>query len=207
MIEAVFFDYDGVLTTDKTGTLTTCRYLSACTGIAVERLRAALQPYNHELTVGRRSYADVWPDVCRRLGRPIPFDLLAAAFDSTPMNDAMLALAARLKQRCTVGIVTDNKSDRMARLRRLQGLDARFDPIVVSAEVGCTKHEEAIFRIALQRAGVAASRSVFIDNAEDNLIAARAVGMETVHFDDEVNDVQGLAETLRRLCRPSLGEL
>jgi len=33
MIKAVFFDFDGVLTLDKTGSLTTARYISVATGI------------------------------------------------------------------------------------------------------------------------------------------------------------------------------
>ena len=198
MIEAVFFDYDGVLTADKTGSLTTCRYLSRCTGIELPRLMQAFRIHNHELTLGRRSHADVWPHICARLGQDVPLGLLVEAFESTPVNAPMFALARQLKScGCDVGIITDNKSDRMAHLRKLQRLEEIFDPIVVSAEVGCTKQEQAIFRLALARRGTPPDRALFIDNTEANLVAARALGLYTIFFDDEVNDVAALREQLR----------
>lgn len=198
MIEAVFFDYDGVLTADKTGSLTTCRYLSRRTGIELQRLLQAFGIHNHELTLGRRSHADVWPDICARLEQDVPPGLLVEAFESTPMNAPMFALARQLKSAgCEVGVITDNKSDRMAHLRQLQRLDETFDPIVVSAEVGCTKQEQAIFRLALARRGTPPGRALFIDNTEANLVAARALGLHTICFDDEANDIAALRKQLR----------
>ena len=55
-IRGVFFDYDGVLTTDKTGSLTTCRHLSSRTGIELNVLANVLQSFNPDLSVGKRSY-------------------------------------------------------------------------------------------------------------------------------------------------------
>lgn len=197
-IEAVFFDYDGVLTTDKTGSLTTCRYLSRRTGIAEQRVAQAFRVHNRDLLLGRRSHADVWPEVCASLGLDMPLGLLAAAFESTPVNVPMLALARELKSGLrAVGIITDNKSDRMTHLRRLQRLDDVFEPIVVSAEAGCTKQEQALFSLALAHRGTRPDRALFIDNTEDNLVAARALGLHTIHFDDEANDVGALREHLR----------
>ena len=97
-IKGVFFDYDGVLTTDKTGSLTTCRYLSSQTGIDLSILTRALRHYNNDLTIGRRSHADVWPELCESLGQAIPVGLLPLAFQSTPANQPMFALAEELKR-------------------------------------------------------------------------------------------------------------
>ncbi|MBG9389884.1 HAD-IA family hydrolase [Caenimonas aquaedulcis] len=191
-IRAVFFDYDGVLTTDKTGSLTTCRYLSERTGIDVATLSDALRPYNEDLTLGRVSHADVWPDVCKALGQSISMDLLAPAFGSTPVDEPMFSLARALKQFCRVGIITDNKKDRIDYLRQAQQLDSLFDPIVVSAEFGATKQGPVLFEAALARAGVEAGEAVFIDNSPANLIAPRALGFHTFHFDDATRDVAAL---------------
>src|SRR3569833_638671 len=196
-IRAVFFDYDGVLTTDSTGSLTTCRYLSQRTGIAMTTIADALRRYNDDLTIGRRSYADVWPEFCELVGQAVPLGLLPLAFESTPTNQPMFDLANELKRGWVVGIITDNKNDRIDHLRRSRQLDNLFEPIVVSAEIGCTKQNPAIFEEALARAGVEAVQSIFIDNSSGNLIAARALGMHTIHFDDAKNDVQALRNTLR----------
>ena len=45
-MKAIFFDFDGVLTRDKTGSLTTLRYLCEQTGIELRQLRIAFEKYN-----------------------------------------------------------------------------------------------------------------------------------------------------------------
>ena len=196
MVEAVFFDYDGVLTRDRTGSLTTSRYLSEQTGIPLDTVRRALERHNRALNEGQASYAEVWPDVCAELQRELPLHLLVEAFERTPINDAMLLLARALKRRYPVGIITDNKKDRIDCLRRHQRLAEVFAPIVVSAEVGCTKADPAIFAFALACLAVRPEDAIFIDNARSNLVAPAALGMKTLWFDDEKNDVAGLARML-----------
>jgi putative hydrolase of the HAD superfamily len=197
-IDCVFFDYDGVLTKDRTGSVTTCRYISKNTGISLERVSAALAKHNGALTLGHTSYVEVWPQVCEDLGQDLSLRLLEEAFDSTPVNGAMFDLAAQLRRECRVGIITDNKADRMRRLRVVQALDACFDPIVVSAEVGESKSSPALFEHALAKIGLVAGQAVFVDNDPRNVAVATAVGMHAVHFEDAVNDVSGLAERLYR---------
>ena len=55
LIKAVFFDYDGVLTTDKTGSLTTNRYLSQAAGIDFSKIRAAFSQYSRAKLLTLRS--------------------------------------------------------------------------------------------------------------------------------------------------------
>lgn len=197
MIKAVFFDYDGVLTTDKTGSLTTCRYLSKATGIDLPAVRAAFSPHNADLTLGKTTHRQVWGEICSSLGQKLDIGLLLEAFESTPLNTGMLALAKELKRKNLVGIITDNKKDRIDHLRRYQDLDAVFDPIVVSAQVGADKKGDEIFRHALRLAGVRPEEAVFIDNSKHNLIAPGALGIRTVFHDDEKNDIEALAGTLK----------
>ncbi len=197
-IGCVFFDYDGVLTTDRTGSTTTCRFLSRRTGISLDRVSAALAKHNKALTLGLTSHVEVWPQVCEDLGENLPLLLLQEAFDSTPINVAMFELGAQLRHKCRVGIITDNKADRMRRLRVVQELDAHFDPIVVSAEVGRSKSSPALFEHALAGIGLIAGQTVFIDNDARNVAVAALLGMNAIHFDDAVNDVRGLADRLYR---------
>lgn len=203
MIRAVFFDYDGVLTLDATGSLTTCRHLAAQAGVSIAEVQSALRPHNAALNLGQATHAQVWPEVCRALGRALPVEALQAAFESTPLRREMMALAQRIGDAgLCVGIVTDNKRDRIDHLRRFQDLDAVFDPIVVSAVVGHGKDGPEIFRLALAAARVDAAQAVFIDNTPANLVAAAAVGLHTMHFDDERGDVPALARRLRELGVP-----
>ena len=196
LIRAVFFDYDGVLTKDKTGTLTTCRFLSERTGIPCESFRRAFEVHGDEVRVGKITRADTWPDICRMLGRDISPALLADAYESTPLNEEVFELARSLRARYTVGIITDNSRDRFDRLKLHQRLPDLFAPIVVSAEVGCTKGGEAIFQYALAAAGIEAANAVFIDNTRSNVELAASLGMQALYFDDASNDVRRLIRHL-----------
>ncbi|WP_201282284.1 HAD family hydrolase [Chromobacterium phragmitis] len=119
--------------------------------------------------------------------------MLDAAFRSTPMNEGVLALARRLRGRVRLGIITDNKADRMDCLRALHGLDAWFDPIVVSAEAGA-----AIFEHACRLAGLRPAQCLLIDNSRRNLDTAAAAGLATLFHDDARNDVAALRGVLER---------
>ncbi len=199
MIRTIFFDYDGVLTTDKSGSATTFGYLSETTGIALPTIAAAFDPHQVDLLMGRTSYARIWRQACEVIGKPLDIGLLAGAFGSTPTNQAMFSLAKRLRGNVSVGIITDNNKERMDYLRERQGLDSLFDPIVVSAEVGDGKRNPAIFLQALDRAGAKPDECIFIDNSEGNLVTARALGMHVIFHDDERNDMEALMAALESL--------
>jgi putative hydrolase of the HAD superfamily len=196
VIKAIFFDYDGVLTTDKTGSLTTNRYLSNVAAVEYEAVQKAFSRYNQELLVGQITHGEIWDDVCEAMGCKIDFSLLEQAFLSTPTNAAMLALARRMKPQYALGIITDNKKDRIDCVRASQGLDELFNPIVVSAEFGSGKDGSAVFEYALRCLDIRPEESIFIDNNPENLIAPKALGMGIIFHDDEENDVGKLVRVL-----------
>jgi HAD superfamily hydrolase (TIGR01509 family) len=199
LIKAVFFDYDGVLTTDKTGSLTTNRYLSEAAGIEFSRVKAAFSRYNKDLTLGKTTYSQIWHEVCSALGQELSISLLYEAFESTPMNAGMFSLARRLKGSYFLGIITDNKKDRIDHLKKHQDLESLFRPIVVSAEVGANKESTEIFVRALSCVGVSPADSIFVDNNRDNLAAPSALGIKAIFHDDEKNDVEALLRTFKTL--------
>ena len=196
-VRAVFFDLDGVLTVDASGSLTTTAALARWTALPRDVLDAAYRPWLRDLLFGRATHADIAPLMAAQLGHDLPMAAFEAAFASTPMDARMLALAERLSDAVVVGIITDNAADRVAHLVARHRLDATFSPIVISSEVGSGKHGPAIFRHALDRAGAAADEAVFIDNTPANLVASAALGMHVLHFDDAERDVEGLVQGLR----------
>lgn len=62
-----------------------------------------------------------------------------------------------------------------------------FDGAVVSAHEGLIKPDPAIFRVLLDRYGLAAEDCVFVDDSARNVAAARAVGMDAVHFVEPID--------------------
>ena len=71
----------------------------------------------------------------------------------------------------------------------------RFRGILVSGDEGLTKPDPAIYRLALDRFGLRAEDTVFVDDRADNVAGAASVGMKAVLFTDAV----ALREDLMRL--------
>lgn len=63
------------------------------------------------------------------------------------------------------------------------GLDTYVDCFVNSSSVGSRKPDHGIFKIALDQLGVRPRESIFIDNLEENVIAAREFGITAFHID------------------------
>lgn len=62
----------------------------------------------------------------------------------------------------------------------------RFRGIVVSGDERLTKPDPVIYRLALDRFGLAAADTVFVDDRADNVAGAAGVGMGAVLFTDAV---------------------
>jgi 2-haloacid dehalogenase len=57
-----------------------------------------------------------------------------------------------------------------------------FDGILISGDVGIGKPDPAIFREFLDRFGLIAESTVFIDDSSANVAAARSMGIEAIEF-------------------------
>jgi len=197
MIKAVFFDYDGVLTPDKTGTYTTCKYIHGVTGIDIDKLEQCYKQFNKVLNTNQKTHQDIWPQFCDCIGQSLDIQILQDAFDSTPSNKEVFQLASRIKNKYKIGIITDNKKDRIVAVRKKFGLDDIFDSIIVSADVGCGKDNERIFYQAAESVGVRPEECVFIDNQRKNLVVPVRIGYKTIFYDHEKNDVSALIKELQ----------
>ena len=65
---------------------------------------------------------------------------------------------------------------------------------MISGEVGLRKPHAAIYELALDRLGVPADRVLFIDDAEPNVLGARAVGLQSLLHIDHASTRAALAE-------------
>jgi epoxide hydrolase-like predicted phosphatase len=62
------------------------------------------------------------------------------------------------------------------------GLGDCFDVIIVSALVGMMKPDPGIYHLVLERLHVAPYEAVFVDDMQENVEGAAAVGMHAIHF-------------------------
>ena len=87
----------------------------------------------------------------------------------------------------STGIITNNVKEFSDGWRSLLPVDELFDLVVDSSTEGVRKPNADIFHLALERlGGLDASATVFLDDHEANVAAANAIGMQTVHVGDNI---------------------
>jgi putative hydrolase of the HAD superfamily len=117
----------------------------------------------------------------QRAGRPLPRLHEQWRKAQTPI-EPNLELVRALRSSYKLSILSNADLSLRGRLERDIGIHHLFDDIVCSAEVGMAKPEPAVFQLAAERLGVSPAQCVFIDDWDQNIDAARAVGMQAVLY-------------------------
>jgi 2-haloacid dehalogenase len=73
-------------------------------------------------------------------------------------------------------------AEKFALVRPIYAFFAWFDDLVISGEVKLIKPEKDIFQLLLQRIGRPSGECLFIDDHEANILTARELGFQTIHF-------------------------
>lgn len=198
MIKAIFFDFDGVITTDFNGSSTIAKNLSLSSGLDFELLRESFRNIYHYLTMENGSYRDKWDEFCKTIGKELEYAQLEDALGTVPVNSEILTIAQLLKEKYIVGMITDNSKERIDLIHQKLPVRDLFRPLIASGEVHLSKHGggTGIFETALQAARCTAEESVFIDNQEKYLAEPGKMGFKTYWHDDAKNDIVALKRKL-----------
>jgi putative hydrolase of the HAD superfamily len=208
-IRAVMSDFGGVLTTPL---LHSFLAFQDATGISGKRMGEAMQRIAErdgehplfELERGRITETDflraLRAELVTDLGHePELHRFSEIYFEALDPNEPMIELMRDLKRRgYRMALVTNNVREWEPLWRAMLPVDEIFEVIVDSASVGLRKPEPGIYELALERlgGGLGASDCLFVDDVEDNVAAARQLGMTAVHF--RVNE-QAIREIERAL--------
>lgn len=199
-IKALVFDYGGVLmrTVDPTARRELEQQFNLDRGQAEELVYG--NPRWDDVQQGRMESGAFWADVGARLGLDAgEVQMFRRGFFSGDRLDReLMDLIRHLRRQ---GYRTALLSNAPAGLnQRLHGLgiaDA-FDVVVISGAEGVVKPEPEIYQHMLDRLGVAARQTVFIDDMRVNVEAARRVGLHALRF----RGLGPLRTRLRDLCLP-----
>jgi len=113
-------------------------------------------------------------------------------FDALDPNEPMIELMRELKASgLKMAMLTNNVREWEPLWRSMMPVDEIFEEVVDSAFVGCRKPEGRIYRLTLERVGIAPKACLFIDDLEVNCEGAEKAGMKAVHFRD---NEQAIAE-------------
>jgi len=200
MIKAILFDLDGVLTTDATGTTSIAKYIDEHTNIDKDVFEKAYRKHNWKLLYGHTIHEEMWSTLCSDMDQTLDIDILRKAFNETPMDRDMIALSKYLKASgYIVGMVTDNKRDRVEQIISHNQLQDLFDVVTISADIGSGKKEKPIFDAALNELNLSYESCVFIDNNQSNLVIPNEYGMATIFYDHNNRDFDVLLNALTNL--------
>lgn len=148
---------------------------------------------------GQITPAQYWQDVARRLTlEPDAVQQLAVDFYAgDQLNSAVLKLIGQLLDSGhRIGLLSNDSPELRAKLDRLELVEL-FDPLVISAEIGVMKPKEGAYQAVLGKLGRPAEETIFIDDREENVNGARAVGMHAIHY---IPDETDLADQLGQLA-------
>ncbi len=210
MIRAVVCDFGGVLTSPLAGSF---QAFSDHSGIPLAALGTALAAIGardgvnplHELECGRvgepRFMADLAAEIAAQLGREIAMDDFAERyFAGLSPNRPMIELMASLRDEGhRMALLTNNVREWESRWRAMAPIDEIFELVVDSAFVGMRKPDPEIYELTLARLGLPPEDCLFVDDVEENCVAARAAGMAAVVFRDTA---QAIAEIRAALAVP-----
>jgi putative hydrolase of the HAD superfamily len=185
-ISAVLFDYGMVLSSvpDELD----WRALERVLGAEEKEFQAAYWKYRDAYDRGALSAATYWNTVARDLEKSIDPEVLRALIDAdttvwTRPNTVMMEWATRLNRAGIKTGLLSNIGDAMeiGVLGRFPAL-MEFTHHTFSHRLGIAKPDADIYRYAVEGLGVPAGEILFVDDREENILAARTAGMVAVQY-------------------------
>lgn len=153
-------------------------------------------PVGQLAQLGQAGWADVWQDAARHFGLT-PAEMTRAEqdfFSGDVLDRNLVDYIRRLKRHYTIGLLSNTWYPDGRTLLLHYGIADAFNYSLTSAEVGIKKPDARIFHLALDRAGCGPEQAVFVDDLEDNIFAARDLGLIPVFFVDPSAACARLAE-------------
>ena len=152
----------------------------------------------HEASLGHIQSTDFWSR-CNISG--ISPEDLEYTYLSTYLkpDEAFFPVAKTLKERgLHLVMLSNDVSEWSLFLRRKWGLDDIFDLSIISGDVGIRKPDAGIYRFALEKLKCNPEECMFIDDRVKNLIPAKELGIQVIHFDRE-NTLESSVQGIQRV--------
>ncbi len=192
MIKGLIFDLGGVVV--EWSNSTTYRYIEEKYGIPEKVFKQVAEKGMPDAQTGKISEADWMRATFSHFGPPQPcsYEVWGKTFEAARYNSKLLELLAELRAAGYLLAALSNLEPSRAKWLKERGIDARFDEVVFSCEVGlrkpdiskCTPENLEIYRLALRRLGIEASECIFIDDNDNCVDAAESIGITSVRFEN-----------------------
>jgi putative hydrolase of the HAD superfamily len=185
-IEAVLFDYGQVLSLPPNPAA--WARMQTITGLDDSRLHAAYWAFRYDYDRADLNGRDYWHAVANYAGITIDETQLVALCTTdvdlwTDLNQPMVDWAAQLQRAGIRTGILSNIGDAIAEgiIARLPWL-THFDHCTWSYALALAKPDPAIYLATAAALHTAPANILFIDDREDNIAAAAALGFVTIHY-------------------------
>jgi putative hydrolase of the HAD superfamily len=168
------------------------------TGLPLERFESLYWADRPAYDEGKLTGIGFWEKLLREAGLPANQQRSGELnrWDArmwTTDNPAMVAWQLALKERgMKTAILSNMGDDVLASVERAFDWIQGFDVLVWSYQLGIAKPDPAIYRHTLDKLGTRPEETLFIDDKQANVEAARALGMKAIQF----SSVERLREEL-----------
>lgn len=181
--KAVIFDFGGVIATSVRST-------------AHARLKELFHLSNEECSQLRKNQKafmqnigteiEFWEDLAKTKNIILPPNWIDEWYDiitkSIVVNPEILSLIEDLKaNHIQVGLLSNIYTEYAVLLRRLGYYDS-FDPCILSCDVSLRKPDHKIYKILLDKLSLSPQDVIFIDDKEENVLAAKQLGIDAILF-------------------------
>jgi epoxide hydrolase-like predicted phosphatase len=188
-IKAIIFDFGGVLV--RTADRSSRQRLERRLGLAEWQSEKIV--FNSEMGQkaqrGEATNEALWQSVADRLSlSPEALTQFQQEFwGGDVLDEALIDLIRALKTKYATALISNATDGLRQTLTGKYPVADAFDLIVISAEEKTMKPGPEIYLRTLDRLGVKAAESVFVDDFAENIVAARSLGMQAIHFNPFVN--------------------
>jgi epoxide hydrolase-like predicted phosphatase len=134
--------------------------------------------------IGKIPIKIYWENVAQRLNLSIQqVNQLARNFYSGDQLDVdLIEYIQQLRESgFAVGLLSNHSVELRPRLKNLN-IEKLFDPLIISAEIGVMKPDARAYQTVLEKLDCSADMTIFIDDRQENVDGAAALGMYPVFY-------------------------
>ncbi len=195
MIKVIIFDFGGVLSSEGHIRPFAEKYAQKF-NISADDFYKTIKKYWNLARIGEIGSDDFWDGVSKEIGCN-RYMFKDSFLEFYKINIGVLEFVKKLKERYKLAILSNTFIQDFYENEIIKKYHSEkiFDYIILSSEIHMKKPDLEMFHEAIRILGIKPEECVFIDDKEENIVAAEKVGMKGILF----VGLEDLKEKLREL--------
>jgi putative hydrolase of the HAD superfamily len=165
------------------------RELMKATSLSLAEVTAVLSnnSFINEYETGKISTVEFFRLVSHRLRLEVPLETFKQLWGNMFLPQPLLSesFLQSLKKRYRLILLSNTNEIHFEFVEERYPILGHIEERVLSYQVGCMKPDEKIYHTAVAKADVAPEEILFTDDRQENIDAARAIGIQAIQFQSE----------------------